>query len=107
MEEAKTTEKSHQILVVGKHEYVLEKLDGLLRESGFQTSTCIADEEVLKVLQKESPDLLVIGGGIEPRHKLAYFEFIQSQMPDVRVVEHFGGPATLIPEVSSVLGISA
>ena len=107
MDEVKQAEKAAEVLVVGKHEYVLEKVEGILKGKGYSTAGSVEYDEVLKLLRDKEIDLLFIGGGIPPHERMGYLEFVQSQKPDVRVVEHFGGPATILKEVAEALSIRA
>lgn len=107
MDEVKQADKVAQVLVVGKHEYVLEKVEGILNGKGYHTLGSVEYDEVLKLLRDSEIDLLFIGGGIPPQERIGYLEFVQSQKPDIRVVEHFGGPATILTEVAEALSIRA
>ena len=96
---------SHIVLVVGRRDYVLETLSGLLERAGYSVLTAMEDDQVIEKLKSAQPDLLLIGGGVEPNSRLGFRRFVVSQMPDVKIVEHFGGPATLVSEVNQALGV--
>ncbi|MFM1932658.1 MAG: hypothetical protein RL226_1961 [Bacteroidota bacterium] len=100
-----TTTKTARILVIGKHDYILEKVESVLREQGYETFGTLEDETVLKQLRVGDYDALLIGGGVAPNSRLSFIELIQSTKPHMRVIEHFGGPATLVHEVKAVLPI--
>lgn len=97
--------QAYTVLVVGRRDYVLETLGGLLSRAGYSVLTEMEDEHVIKTLKSKSPDVLLIGGGVEPNSRLGFRRFIVSQMPLVKIVEHFGGPATLVSEVNQAVGI--
>lgn len=100
-----TEKQEYSVLVVARRDYVIETLGGLLTRSGYSVLTAMEDERVIKLLKSKSPDVLLIGGGVEPNSRLGFRRFIVSQMPLVKIVEHFGGPATLVSEVDQAIGI--
>jgi DNA-binding NtrC family response regulator len=97
--------QEHSVLVVARRDYVLETVGGVLMRSGYSVLTAMDDEQVIKLLKLNLPDVLLIGGGVEPNSRLAFRRFIVSQMPQVKIVEHFGGPATLVSEVGQAIGV--
>ena len=97
--------QSHVVLVVGRRDYVLETLGGLLERAGYSVVTAMEDNQVIKQLKMVKPDLLIIGGGVEPNSRLVFRRFVVSQMPSTKIVEHYGGPATLVSEVNQALGV--
>ena len=97
--------QEYSVLVVARRDYVLETLGGLLTRSGYSVLTARDDEQVIKLLKSNSPDVLLIAGGVEPNSRLGFRRFIVSQMPLVKIVEHFGGPATLVSEVDQAIGV--
>ncbi|MCH2199167.1 MAG: hypothetical protein MK081_10330 [Flavobacteriales bacterium] len=107
MSENQTSELTKRVMIVGKHDYIIEKLEGILKLAKFGTLGSSDPERIMRMLREEDFDLLLIGGGIEPHSRLAYIEYIQSHKPDVRVVEHYGGPATILSEVHGALGFTA
>lgn len=98
-------QQEYTVLVVGRRDYVLETLGGLLTRAGYVVLTAMEDEQVIKLLKSKTPDVLLIGGGVEPNSRLGFRRFVVSQLPLVKIVEHFGGPATLVSEVNQALGI--
>jgi hypothetical protein len=49
-------------------------------------------------------DAVLIGGGVDPHDRLKIQELVKADVPHVKVIEHFGGPATILNEIRSALG---
>jgi len=92
------------IVVVGKHDYILENTQRILREAGFSTSGSTEVSIVLRELETADPAVLLIGGGVLPNDRIALLAFVHTRKASIKVVEHFGGPATIVPEVKAALG---
>jgi DNA-binding NtrC family response regulator len=93
------------VVVVGKHDYILENTQRILREAGFSTSGSTEVSIVLRELESATPAVLLIGGGVHPNDRLALLAFAHTRKASMKVVEHFGGPATIVPEVKAALGL--
>ena len=107
MTEQQTKMPARLVYVVDKHEYVLENMRKILQKAGFETSGSTDPEKVMRTLRETSFDVLLLGGGIAPNHRAAYIEYIQNHKPEVRIVEHFGGPATILHEVNMAFDTNA
>ncbi len=92
------------VAVVAKHLYVVENIESMLQKNGYNTFGITEDEEGLnKKLSKLNFDVLFIGGGVEPLFRNDLVDFVQEKKPEVKIVEHFGGPATIRNEVATAL----
>lgn len=91
------------VVVVGKHDYILENTQRILREAGYSTSGSTEVAQVIRELESAEPAVLLIGGGVHPNDRLSLLAFVHTRKPALKVVEHFGGPATIVPEVKSAL----
>lgn len=99
-----SAEHNPAIMVVGRREYVLENVRKLLEREGFETYGLLEDQEdLVKRLLQPDFSLLVMGGGVDPHVQQIINEALGESRPDVKVVHHSGGPATLLPEVRKVL----
>lgn len=96
-------EKATRILVIGKHDYILEKVESILQNGGFQTEGALEEDSIIKLLMQNDFDALLIGGGVSPHSRISFLEYIQSHKPHIRVIEHFGGPATILDEVRQAM----
>jgi DNA-binding NtrC family response regulator len=101
--QAEQIDKATRILVIGKHDYILEKVESILRNGGFETEGALEEAAVIKMLMQNDFDALLIGGGVSPHSRISFLEYIQSYKPHIRVIEHFGGPATILDEVRQAL----
>lgn len=93
-----------RVVVIGKHEYILENIAGILKREGFEPVGMMEDLDDLpkKVLKREF-EVLLFGGGIDPHVRASLLEAVRESRPECHIVEHFGGPATIISEISEVL----
>lgn len=110
MEEALTSagattgeENKKKILVFGKHEYILENVEGILQRAGFETHGFLEVEEASSYVNMNAIDAVLIGGGVDPHDRMAIKELIAQKFPTIAVVEHFGGPATIVSELKNAL----
>jgi len=94
-----TENKKPLVVVLGKHEYIMENAERLLRNAGFDTVGFISLEETMNHIRANAVDGMLIGGGVDPHDRLALVKMIKEEFPNVKVIEHFGGPATIVPEV--------
>lgn len=101
--QAPKVDRSTKILVIGKHDYILEKLETILQNGGFETTGALEENAVIKLLMQNDFDGVLFGGGVSPHSRISFLEYIQSHKPHIRVIEHFGGPATILSEVRQVL----
>lgn len=100
------TENKKPILVVfGKHEYIVENAERLLKAASFETVGFVSLEETMTYLRANTVDGTLIGGGVDPHDRLALVNMIKEEFPAVKVIEHFGGPATIVPEVQKAMAV--
>ena len=93
-----------RVVVIGKHSYILENIIGILKREGLDPTGMLdeVDELPRKVL-KMSFEVLLLGGGIDPHVRASLISAVQLAKPECHIVEHFGGPATIISEISATL----
>jgi hypothetical protein len=96
--------KQH-IVVYGKHEYILKNVQDLLTKAEFTSAGFTVLPEALDYMKMNPLDAVLIGGGVDPHDKMEIQKLVKTDLPHVKIIEHFGGPATIIPEVKSALGI--
>jgi hypothetical protein len=93
-----------RVIVIGKHSYILENIMGLLKREGLDPTGLLDDvDELPRKVLKMSFEVLLLGGGIDPHVRGALISSVQLAKPECHIVEHFGGPATIINEISEVL----
>lgn len=95
--------KSSQVLVVGRRDYIIDNVKKILVPKGFDVVGAMSDDEVLERLKTKTIDVLFIGGSVEPNSKRAFAEWIHTHCPNTKMIEHFGGPATILLEVQQAL----
>lgn len=94
--------KKH-IVVFGKHDYILKNVEDLLVKADFTTSGFTVLAEALDYIKMNPLDAVLIGGGVDPHDRMEIQKLISTDFPHVKMIEHFGGPATIITEVKSAL----
>jgi hypothetical protein len=102
MEQSLKTD-TQTVLIVGRRDYVLQTFSDIVRKAGFTPLTLSTDEEVFKALRAKTYSVLLLGGGVEPNSRIAFREYVIQNRPQVKIIEHFGGPATLLDELRSAV----
>jgi len=93
-----------RIVVYGKHDYILQNTETLLNRANYETTGFLEEWEVEDHIRMNPVDGLLIGGGVEPHDRQKIVEFVKTEFPAIRIIEHFGGPATILPEVNKAFG---
>jgi DNA-binding NtrC family response regulator len=94
--------KSH-IVVIGQHDYILENVENILNRAGYSTRGFLVSEEAAEYIRMNQVDLIFMGGGVNPNDRISLRKMIAQDFPQVKYVEHFGGPATILPEIEEAL----
>jgi DNA-binding NtrC family response regulator len=101
-ETSQSTQK--RILLFGKHQYIIDNAASILAKGGYQTHGFVTVDTAVEHLQANAVDAVFIGGAVDPHDRLAIKGMLDEQFPHVKLIDHFGGPATILSEVQSVLG---
>ncbi|MFM7727235.1 MAG: hypothetical protein ACKO7B_11070, partial [Flavobacteriales bacterium] len=72
-------------------------------KAAFKCSCTVSLAQALEYLKTNQPQLIVIGGGVDPHDRIKVQDGIKQWSPSTRMVEHFGGPATVLNEVREAL----
>src|SRR5690606_24308704 len=97
---------SARVLVVARHENVIDRVATLLRRHGFEPLPVLEDEPALDAIaatHKVPLDVVLLGGVIEPASRARLLEAVRERRPGVPVVEHFGGFHNLVKKVEDAL----
>jgi DNA-binding NarL/FixJ family response regulator len=95
-------EEKKIVLVIDRHGYVLENVTALLEKSGYKVFGFLEEQEdLLRKVKTTIFDAILIRGGVEPHFRDEIKELVRSTKPDAKIVEHSGGPATLVSDVNS------
>ncbi|HOY30122.1 MAG TPA: hypothetical protein PLR96_14190 [Flavobacteriales bacterium] len=91
-----------RVYFFGRNAAMMALVDQQLKAVGINAVGHMDEEVLLSDLAKGDAKLLVIGGGVEDeaRQRLR----AASQRLNLLVLEHFGGPAQLVDNISGVLG---
>jgi TPP-dependent trihydroxycyclohexane-1,2-dione (THcHDO) dehydratase len=90
-------------LVFGKHDYIVNNVKAQLEKAEFKCSGSVVLSQALEYLKASQPQLIVIGGGVNPHDRIKIQNSIKDWSLSTRIVEHFGGPATVLNEVREAL----
>lgn len=90
-------------LIFGKHEYIVSNVKSQLERAEFKCAGSIVLSQALEYLKLNQPELIVIGGGVDPHDRIKIQSSIKAWSLPTRIVEHFGGPATVLSEVRDAL----
>ena len=90
-------------LIFGKHDYIVSNVQTHLEIAEIRFSCTVVLTQALDYLKSNQPQLIVIGGGVDPHDRIKIQDSIKEWALSTRVVEHFGGPATVLNEVREAL----
>jgi len=93
-----------RIMVMGNHDYIVKNAETLLQRAGYETTGYTEAEEALDYIRYNPLDAVLIGGGVDPHVRMKITSLVSVEFPHIKVVEHFGGPATILTEVIAVIG---
>ena len=94
--------KKH-IMVYGKYDYILKNVQDLLDKANYASTGFTALPEASDYIRLHPIDAIFIGGGVDPQDRQTLREVAASINKDLKIVEHYGGPATIIREVTDAL----
>lgn len=81
-----------QVLVVGRHAEILETVLRLINNTpDWEAAGALEDEAAIELFQQRRFDLVLIGGGVEPKSEAKLRAIFTFQSPLIRIVQHFGG----------------
>ncbi len=93
-----------QILVLGRHASMMERVEALLVGAGYVPVGILTDEAAHDAILARLFDAFVIGGGVEPASRAALKSAFAASQPHRPIVEHFGGAHGLVEHLRSALG---
>lgn len=92
------------IVIIDRHGYVLENVKNLLEKAGYKVFGFLEEQEDLKKKVATTIfDGILIRGGVEPHLRDEIKEQVRKQAPEARIIEHSGGPATLVSDVNKAM----
>lgn len=92
------------IVVYGKHDYIVKNIQDLLEKADYTAVGFVLLAEALDYLRMNPFDAIVTGGGVDPHDKIQIQQLVESDFKHAKLIEHFGGPATVISELKNALG---
>jgi DNA-binding NarL/FixJ family response regulator len=86
-----------KILVVCANEAILKVILRLIKANeDWDALGSASYQEALDALSKNKFDLLLIGSGLSDAEEQAMIEYAKSEMPDMRIIQHYGGGSGLL-----------
>jgi hypothetical protein len=80
-------ENTLHVLIVGRHQEVLDRVLNTLRELPVQIDGALTDEQVVDFLSHNRYDVISIGGGVDAETRSRIQEILTLTMPDIQVIE--------------------
>lgn len=89
------------ILIFVKYETIMDVIDSHLSEHNYETITTADEEEAIEIIKNKDFDAILIGGGVGKEIRQNILDTLKSEKPDAKIVEHYGGPYTVIDSVKA------
>lgn len=91
-----------QIVVFGKHDYIVKNTQSALEKANYSVVGFTEVEMTRMYLEANPCDLLFFAGAVDPHDRLSIKSVLDRERPEAKLLDHFGGPATILSEVESV-----
>jgi copper homeostasis protein CutC len=95
---------TQHVVVFGKHEYIVENAETLLTKGGYATTGFVDVELAMEYIKANSVAAILVGGGVDPHDRMKLKELVDSEFKHIKMVDHFGGPATILSEIKTAIG---
>jgi DNA-binding NtrC family response regulator len=94
-------ENKENVLVVGRHSFIMEKVITILRQQGYQAIGASTDEQAIDMISNQELDAVIFGGGVEPES----IELIESKALAINEKIKFvrAHPQTILEDLKKVL----
>jgi hypothetical protein len=89
--------KSVKIRVVSVNEDILKVILRLINANEFWEGSGSSDvNTTIDALLSEACDVLLVGAGLSEMEESSLIEYVQSNMPEIRIIKHYGGGSGLL-----------
>ncbi len=88
-------DKYRRILVVGRHQDVVDRFTNLLESHAYIVTSTMNDNVALDLAGSSDFDALVIGGGVSHADRASLREEVRRYLPDIEVVMSQGPDSVL------------
>ena len=78
--------KNKKILIVDDEQSIVQSLSGLLSDEGFQVSTAVNGYEALKIIDSESPDVVLLDIWMPGMDGIETLREIKKYNPHIQVI---------------------
>lgn len=97
-----------QILVIGRNPEILSVVERLINNNPkWHATACLTDGEAIDACERQSFDLVLIGGGVEDQEEAHLRDEIGKRWPGTKIVQHYGGGSGLLAtEINMALASS-
>lgn len=91
------TTKPLQILVVCRHEEILQTILRLIRNKPqWQGTGTEPGDHALNLIKNGNYDLVLLGAGIHPEEDVQFRKELAQYQPNVPIIQHYGGGSGLL-----------
>lgn len=88
---------STQILVIGRHEHILQTVLRLINQRpSWEATGALDDEQAIELFHRQHFDLVLIGGGVDAISERKLRKLFSLLQPEAIVIQHFGGGGGLL-----------
>lgn len=94
-----------RVLVVGRHADLMDRVLALVIADGHDAFGALTDEDAIARVTEDAPDLVVVGGGVEPASRAAIAAAVHAVAPGRPVIVHRGGPHGLTAAIRDALSL--
>lgn len=95
-----------EILVICRHEAILQTIVRLIKNNpDWNPVGAGSDDEAIAAFNAQRFQLVLLGSGIEPQSEEMLRSYFASQIPEIIIVQHYGGGSGLLAaEIYEALG---
>lgn len=96
--------KAKLVLIIGKHGYIVENVQRIVKGLGYDTVIMLEEyEDLIRRMLKYDYALLIVVGSVEPHLAEDIVNASRESKPNAKILEHHGGPATIPSEIEAVM----
>jgi DNA-binding NtrC family response regulator len=86
-----------QILVVGRHEEILNTLLRLInKNSDWNAKGTLQDNEAIRLFNEQKIEIVLLSSGIKEECEIKLCNYFMNKNPSVKIIQHYGGGSGLL-----------
>ncbi len=91
----KDLQKQHQVLVVGRHQDVLDAITTLLEANGYSVTSTLHDDIAIDLAASSEFDAMLLGGGMTQKEWTQLRGEVLKKLPKIKLVQAEGPESVL------------